>query len=319
MTASDRTRAIRTEAAWQRRPARMGGLSLAARERLFALACFLPCVALVALLILYPFAYTFYLSLHRRQLFAPQGVYIGLDNFTFLLQSRSFWQSLVNGVVFAGGSIALQVVLGVALALLLNRRFPGQAFFRGALLFPYLIPSVVGIFTIRWMLNDLYGIVNHWLQSLGLITQALPWLGHPRLAMASLIGINTWMFYPFVMLCVLARLQSIPRELYEAARIDGAGAFAQFRYITLPQIRGTLVVVVLVRALWMFNKFDTVWLTTQGGPFGSTQTLPVLAYVQAFNLYELGRGSAVGVLLSALLFAIFLAYRRLFMRVRQWQ
>jgi multiple sugar transport system permease protein len=187
------------------------------------------------------------------------------------------------------------------------------------LLFPYLVPSVVGIIVIRWMLNDLYGIVNYWLQAVGLVSAPVPWLGTPTLAMSSLIGINTWMFYPFVMLCVLARLQAVPPELYEAARIDGAGPVAQFRYVTLPQIRGTLTVVILVRTLWMFNKFDTVWLTTQGGPFGSTQTLPVLAYVEAFNLYEVGRGAAVGIMLCAVLLAFFLAYQRLVLRQREWQ
>jgi multiple sugar transport system permease protein len=270
-------------------------------------------------LIFYPFFYTVILSLQRRQLFAQEGRFVGLDNFTALLTSREFWQSLVNGVVFAGGSLTMQVVIGVGLALLLNRQFVGRNAFRSMLLFPYLVPSIVSIIAIRWMLNDLYGIVNYWLQAVGLIDQALPWLGDPRLAMASLIAINAWMFYPFVMLCVLARLQSIPPELYEAARIDGAGAFAQFWYVTLPQLQGTLAVIVIVRMLWMFNKFDAVWLTTQGGPFGSTQTLPVLAYIEAFNLYELGRGAAVGVLMSAILLMVFLAYQRLFLRIKDWQ
>ena len=222
-------------------------------------------------------------------------------------------------MVFSGGSLALQVLLGLGLALLLNKPFAGRNIFRGALLFPYIIPSIVSIVAIRWMLNDLYGIVNYWLQALGLISQPVPWLGNPDLAMASLIAINAWMFYPFVMLCVLARLQSIPEELYEAARIDGAGAFAQFWYVTLPQLRGTLAVVILVRTLWMFNKFDTVWLTTQGGPFGTTQTLPVLAYIEAFNLYELGRGAAVGILMSVALLIVFVIYQRMFLRVRPWQ
>jgi multiple sugar transport system permease protein len=133
------------------------------------------------------------------------------------------------------------------------------------------------------------------------------------------VTINAWMFYPFVMLCVLARLQSIPPDLYEAARLDGAGAIAQFWHVTLPQLRGTLAVIVIIRIMWMFNKFDTVWLTTQGGPFGSTQTLPVLAYIEAFSLYEVGRASAVGILMSVVLLAVFVVYQRLFLGIRQWQ
>lgn len=294
-------------------------MTLERREQIFALACFVPSIALMIGLIFYPFIYTVFLSFQRRQLFERQGKFIGFDNFTALLGSGEFWKSLINGIVFAGGSLTMQVILGLALALLLNRQFFGRNAFRGVLLFPYLVPSIVSIVAIRWMLNDLYGIVNYWLQSLGLIKQALPWLGDPNLAMASLITINTWMFYPFVMLCVLARLQSIAPELYEAAKIDGAGPVAQFWYVTLPQLRGTLAVIIIVRTLWMFNKFDAVWLTTQGGPFGSTQTLPVLAYIEAFSLYEIGRGAAVGVLMSLILLAVFLAYQRLFLKIKEWQ
>jgi multiple sugar transport system permease protein len=291
----------------------------AAAARQFAIACFAPSCILVVGLIFYPFFYTVVLSFQRRQLFQKEGVFVGLDNYTSLLTSTEFWSSLLNGLVFSGGSLFLQVVLGVALAVLLNRPFVGRGFFRGLLLFPYLVPSVVGIFAIRWMLNDLYGIVNYWLLALGVVNEALAWFGQPQLAMASLIAINTWMFYPFVMLCVLARLQSIPPDLYEAAMIDGAGEWAKFWHITLPQLRGTLAVVVIVRTMWMFNKFDTVWLTTQGGPFGSTQTLPVMAYVEAFSLYEIGRAAAIGILMSAILLAVFALYQRLFLRVERWQ
>lgn len=289
------------------------------REKLFALACFLPSFMFILLLVVYPFIYTFGLSFQSKQLFAASGRYVGFANFSSILSSSEFWNSLWNGVVFSGVSIVLQLIVGIALALLLNKAFFGRNLFRGFLLFPYLVPSVVGIVAIRWMLNDLYGIVNYWLQSLGIVDGPVAWFGDPNLAMMSLISINTWMFYPFVMLTILARLQAIPSELYEAATVDGAGAIAQFYYITLPQLRGTIAVVLIVRTLWMFNKFDTVWLTTQGGPFGSTQTLPVLAYVEAFNLYELGRGSAVGVLMSAMLFVAFLIYQRLFLRVKAWQ
>ncbi len=292
---------------------------MAASARQFALACFAPSLILVIALILYPFFYTVVLSFQRRQLFAKEGTFIGLDNYTSLLGSAEFWTSLLNGLIFSGGSLFLQVVLGVALAVLLNRSFVGRGFFRGLLLFPYLIPSVVGIFAIRWMLNDLYGIINYWLLALGVVKEAVAWFGQPQLAMGSLIAVNTWMFYPFVMLCVLARLQSIPPDLYEAAMIDGASEWAQFWHVTLPQLRGTLAVVVIVRTMWMLNKFDTVWLTTQGGPFGSTQTLPVLAYVEAFSLYEIGRAAATGILMSSILLAVFILYQRLFLRIERWQ
>ncbi len=272
------------------------------------MACVAPTVLLVTSLILYPALYNLWLSTQRRDLFAASGTFVGLQNFAYLLSHREFWNSLKNGVVFAGSSVVLQTGLGVGLALLLNRRFFGRNLVRGALLFPYIVPSVVAILIFRWMLNDLYGIVNAWLIALGAVSAPVAWLGTPALAMLSLIAINTWMFFPFVMICVLARLQSIPPELYEAARVDGAGPIGQFWRVTLPQIRGTLAIVILVRTLWMFNKFDTVWLTTQGGPFGTTQTLPVLAYIRAFQLYELGRGAAVGILLCLMLIVVFAIY-----------
>lgn len=284
------------------------------RDLAFAVACISPTILLVAGLILYPAAFSLWLSLQQRDLFATRGTFVGVANFTYLLSHREFWQSFWNGIVFSVGSVGMQTLIGVCLALLLNRRFRGRNVVRSALLFPYLVPSVVAILVLRWMLNDLYGIVNAWLVQLGILSAPIGWLGTPVMAMLSLIGINTWMFYPFVMLVVLARLQMIPLELYEAGRMDGAGAIAQFWSITLPHLRGTLAVVVLVRTLWMFNKFDTVWLMTQGGPFGSTQTLPVMAYLRAFSLYELGRGAAVGMLLCALLLGVFVVYQQWLVR-----
>jgi len=290
------------------RPPRFG--SLERRDRLFALACVAPAVILIAVLIIYPVIYTFWLSLHKQQLFEQTGRFIGFANYAFFLRSNEFWRSLLNGVIFAGGSLALQTIIGVAFALLLNRPFFGRSIARGALMFPYLVPTVVAILVFRWILNDLYGILNAALMGMGWIAEPIAWFGNAFMAMTTLIAINTWMFYPFVMLTVLARLQSIPGELYEAALIDGAGPLARFWHITLPQISGTLALVLLVRTLWMFNKFDAVWLTTQGGPFGSTQTLPILAYIHAFNLYDVGRGAAVGMLLCIVLVFVFAIYYR---------
>ena len=287
------------------------------RERLFALACISPTVFLISAVIVYPALFSFWLSLQHRDLFAPTGTFVGVANYAYLLSRQEFWQSFWNGIVFSFGSVALQTLLGVGLALLLNRPFKGRDFVRSALLFPYLVPSVVAILVIRWMLNDLYGILNSWLLQLQIVSAPVAWLGTPTMAMLSLVGINTWMFYPFVMIVVLARLQMIPLELYEAARVDGAGPLSQFRNITLPQIHAVLALLVLVRTLWMFNKFDTVWLITQGGPFGTTQTLPVMAYLRAFSLYELGTGAAVGMLLCVLLVGIFVVYHRWMLRAAE--
>jgi multiple sugar transport system permease protein len=252
-----------------------------------------PSVALLAVFTVYPLAYSLWLSLHDRHLFGKESAFVGLGNFRQLLGSAEFWSALGNGTVFSLATVALQLLAGVATALLLHRRFRGRALVRGVVLFPFVVPTIVAVLVWKWMLNDLYGIVNIWLVDAGLSGGPVLWLASPRLAMLTVIAINVWLFFPFITIHVLARLQVIPLEVYESARVDGAGTWGRFRWITLPQLRSTILLVVLIRGIWMFNKFDSVWLLTEGGPLGATQTLPLLAYLKAFGQYQLGMGSAV--------------------------
>ena len=178
--------------------------------------------------------------------------------------------------------MSLQLLAGIGTALLLNNAFAGRALVRGLILFPFVVPTIVAILIWKWMLNDIYGIVNLFLLKIGAIYEGIAWLGSPGLAMASVIVVNVWMFFPFITIQVLARLQVIPIDLYEAARVDGAGALQRFWYVVLPELRSTILLVVFIRGLWMFNKFDTIWLLTQGGPVGRTQTLPISGLPQGF-------------------------------------
>lgn len=271
-----------------------------------------PCAGVIGALVVYPLMFSIWLSFQNREVFNPASQFVGLAHYRTLLTSAEFWQSFWNGIVFAGSSVLLQIVLGVAFALLAHQSFRGRTLVRGALIFPFIVPTVVGVLVWKWMLNDLYGIVNHWLQGLGMVSGPIQWLSSTGMAMTTVTLINVWLFFPFVVITVLARLQVVPAELYEAARVDGAGAWRQFLHVTLPQIRAVLFIVVLVRGLWMFNKFDSVWLVTEGGPLGATQHLPIYIYQQAFGQLNLGRGAAAATILFGFLAVTSIAYFRIF-------
>lgn len=259
-------------------------------------------------IVIYPLLYSFYLSVHEVPLFGTEMRFVGTRHFGRLLGSASFWHDLWNTVAFTVGSVVIQMAVGVGLALLLNHLGPGRNLFRGLLLAPYIIPTVVVALLWRWMLNDLYGILPHAVRAVGLSSPL--WLASPFWAMTTVVIINGWMFFPFVLLVVMARLESISPSLYEAAALDGANAFRQFLYVTLPQLREVLIVVGLLRGIWMFNKFDSVWLITAGGPVGATETLPILGYLEAFSRFDLGAGAAAGTIIFAMIMALTLLYLR---------
>jgi multiple sugar transport system permease protein len=260
-----------------------------------------PSLVLLFAFTAYPLASSLWLSLQEVQVFSNVQEFVGLKNYSELLSSGDFWRSLWKGLVFSVATVVLQLLAGIGTALLLNNAFAGRALVRGLILFPFVVPTIVAILIWKWMLNDLYGIVNLFLLKTGAVHEGIAWLGSPELAMATVIVVNVWMFFPFITIQVLARLQVIPVELYEAARVDGAGSLQRFWYVVLPELRSTILLVVFIRGLWMFNKFDTIWLLTQGGPVGRTQTLPILAYLKAFQEYQLGAGAAASACIFMLL------------------
>jgi multiple sugar transport system permease protein len=270
-------------------------------ERVQGLLFVAPSIILLFLFAAYPLVSSLWLSLHTAEIFGTDRQFVGLQNYAELLPSTEFWTALFNGLVFSVVTVFLQLVAGIATALLLDNAFPGRALVRGLILFPFVVPTIVAVLVWKWILNDLYGVANLVLMKLGLVDEGIAWLGSPNLAMASVILINVWMFFPFITIQVLARLQVIPTELYESARVDGANAAQRFWYIVLPELWSTILLVVFIRGLWMFNKFDTIWLLTQGGPVGATETLPILAYLKAFHEYELGSGAAVSACIFMLL------------------
>jgi multiple sugar transport system permease protein len=277
----------------------------------------LPAMLLLAGLTLYPVLYGVWLSLHHKHSFFPQQSWAGLENYWFLLADPEFSESVWRGVVYSVSTITLQIIIGVGAALALNQYFPGRSLVRGIVLFPYVIPTVVAVILWKWLLNNQFGLINYGMVILGLTDEPINWMGRTYI-MTSLILISVWQFFPFVVLAVLARLQTIPTELYEAARVDGAGPVSRFLYVTLPQLASVLFIVVLLRTIWMFTKFDTVWLMTQGGGAEKyIRTLPVYAYLRAFHYYEAGTGAAASVVMFLLLVVFAAVYFMMFRREEQ--
>ncbi len=238
--------------------------------------------------------------------------FAGFDNFAFVFADPLFWKSFRNAAIWTATSIVLQTVIGVGLALLLHLPLRGISIFRGLLLFPYIVPTVVIALCWQWMLNPEVGIVNYSLKRVGFISEDIYWLSTPGMAMVSTIMLNVWKYTPFVTICVLARLQTIPLELYDAAAVDGASVLRRFVDITLPQLAEVLVVVVVFRTIWTFNKFEEIYLLTRGGPGTSTFNLAIYSFEQSIANLKMGVGAATGVVMMFLLFFGSVIYIRLF-------
>ncbi len=273
------------------------------RENRLGLLLLAPTLALMAAFVVFPVLYAGWLSLNQSDPFRQATTFVGFANFQSLLAGEDFWHSLRVGLLFTLATVSLQVLVGTAVALILNQPFLGRGFARALTLFPFIVPTIVSVLIWRWLFNDSYGVVNFLLKTFGLIEAPIVWFGTPGMAMVSVILINVWQFFPFVVITLLARLATIPQEQYEAARIDGASAPQQFWFITLPHLKTILAVVILLRCIWMFQKFEVIYLLTRGGPLRATQHLPILAYNELFVNFRMGQAAAVAVL-SFLILAV---------------
>jgi multiple sugar transport system permease protein len=269
-----------------------------------------PSVLIFCAVIVYPLVSAIYLSLFNIYTPTLRGNFVGLQNYAELFAGSEFWRSLANTLVWTVCTLTLQVVFGVAAALMLHQAIVFRALARSLILFPYFVSTVVAVLVWRWLFNDLYGILNHMLIWAGLLDMPLDWLGSMPNAMVSIVLVGAWKYFPFVVIAVLARLQTIPDQLYEAATIDGAGAWARFWDVTLPQLKDVLLVVVLLRAIWDFKEFDLIYLMTGGGPLIATQTLPLMVYKEAFGMDAMGRATAVAVAMMLVMLVFMVLYLR---------
>lgn len=284
--------------------------SLDSKYALLGAVLIAPTVLVFATVIVYPLVSAIYLSVFSIYTPTMEGEFAGLDNYSRLLTAGEFWRSLLNNLVWTAGTLTLQICAGILVALMLHRNILFRSLARSLVLFPYFLSTVVAVLVWRWLFNDLYGVLNHMLMWARIVDMPVDWLGSMPNAMISLILVGAWKYFPFVVIAVLARLQSIPEELYEAATIDGAGRFAKFWDVTLPQLKDVLIVIVLLRTIWDFKEFDLIYLLTGGGPVISTQTLPLMVYKEAFALNQMGGASAVAVLMMLIMLIFMSLYLR---------
>ena len=225
-----------------------------------------------------------------------------------LLQDARFWRDLWQTFVYAFGSITLQIIIGIAIAMVLNQQFKGRDFVRGVSVVPYIIPVIVVTMGWEWILDTNFGIVNKMLVSFGL--EEINFLSID-LAMVTSIFLSVWTWTPFVTLVFLSGLQTIPHDLYESATLDGASGWQQFWKITMPMLKDLLITIILLRGLWMFNKFDLVWLLTGGGPLEKTETLPIYIYLKTFKLNDVGYGATIAISSAFIMMIIMAIYLRI--------
>ena len=287
-------------------------------DRLFAYLMLGPAVITLLALNVYPFLTAVYSSFFSIHTITRQTAWVGLGNFIAIMNSSLFWESLGRSLVWTVSGVAIQLILGIAIAMLLNQELVGRWFARGIVLFPYLVPAIVAALVWRFMFNPLTGVVNYILMDvLRLTNEPIAWLADPKLALPAVILVGIWKFVPFMIILFLARLQTTPLELYDAAKIDGANDWQQFRHITLVWLWPTIIIALLLRTLWMFNQFDMVYLMGFGGPMYATTTLPVLIRTSAFGLNEMGTAASLSMLMVILLIASSFSYLHFYNRAER--
>jgi trehalose/maltose transport system permease protein len=280
---------------------------LARRRARTAWLLLLPMLAVLATVALWPLARTIWFSLTDATLFdLGAAAYVGLDNFAILLADPDWWRAVLNTLVFTAVSVTFEVCLGFAIALTLNAQFPARGALRAAVLIPWAIPTVVSAKMWGWMLQDVYGVVNAVLLKIGLISAPVAWTASPDLAMAALIAVDVWKTTPFVALLLLAGLQMLPTDCFEAARVDGVPTLTQFFKITLPLMKPALAVAVIFRILDAMRIFDLVYVLT--GNNQQTMTMAVYARQQLIDFQDFGRGSAAATLLFLVIAMITVIY-----------
>jgi multiple sugar transport system permease protein len=285
------------------------------REQILGPAFVTPALILLVLLVAYPFCMALYFAMSNSFIGRPSH-FIGIRNFINLWQSDAFRQTFQNAFVFTGSAVALKLVLGISLALLLNQQLWFKRLIRGAVLLPWVIPTALSTLGWWWMFNSLYSVVNWTGIALGLMDPPGPnWLGQKYYAMTAVVLVNIWRGLPFFAICILAGLVSIPKELYEAAEADGAGAMRRFWYITLPMLTPVLAIVVLFSTIFTFSDFNIVYVLTRGGPINSTHLFATLSRQIGLESGQIGQGAAIALYLFPVLVFVVWAQLR-FVRQR---
>ena len=278
------------------------------RDRALPYLLIAPTVMVLLALSIYPLVYSIKVGFQTG---SGESARWSLANFSRLLSDGFFLSALAHTLVYAIVALTFEFLLGLGLAVLLDRSLRGRAIFRAVLLIPMMIPPVVVGVVWRLMLNSDFGAINGTLKSLGVNTEGLTWTASPKLAFASVIAVDIWQWTPFMFLVLLAGLQAIPREPYEAAMIDGASAWQTFRHVTLPLLRPAMLVALLLRTMDLLRVFDQIFILTEGGPGFATETVSLYIYRAAFRFFDFGYAAAMSFVLLLLTNIISIGYIKL--------
>jgi multiple sugar transport system permease protein len=284
------------------------------RRRRTGIFLLLPAAVVMLAVLAYPIVSSIVLSFQHVVPGAGEfsGTWVGPDNYLNIGSDATFGTALRNTIYFAAIEVIAVVCLGLVIAMLLNHPLGRSAFFRVILLVPWALSPVANALIWKWIYNANYGILNYALHELGIINQYVVWMGDPQLALNCVLVADIWKSIPFIAVLLLAGLQNVPPILYRAARLDGAGALQTFRYVTLPHMRTTILICVVLQSMWALKVFDLVYVLTKGGPANSTVLLNFLAYRQTFMFGDFGYGAALADILFLMMFVLALIYLRTF-------
>lgn len=277
--------------------------------RWIGIAYVLPAFLVLGLVLFFPYGYAAFLSFNRVSPLL-ETTFAGFANYTRALRDGVFWIAMQNTLALVFFSQIVAFVMGLAGALALRERSLVNSIIRVTLLVPWAIPGVVTALTWKWILDGHFGILNQILASMGFIDRYVSWLSTPQTALGAVVLVNVWRSYPFTLLMLLAGLQAIPDELYEAAAIDGASPWQRFTHITLPIMRPVIAITVILTAIWDFKTFDLVWILTGGGPGYATEVLPTLIYKTAFSRLNFGYAAAIAMLMALVMIVPITIYIR---------
>jgi multiple sugar transport system permease protein len=271
----------------------------------------LPALIVMGVFTVYPLLEGIRIAFTNKH-FLKEGVeYVGLQNFTRLMSDEIFWVSLYHSVTLTVVVVFLQFLFGLILAWAMSQKLPGMSWFKSIIMASWVIPVAATVILFKFMAQPDIGLINIVLKAIGLEELNRYWLGDPDVALAFIMLLHLWRNVPFYGVAFLAAMQAIPKSYYEAAEIDGAGAWNRFWYITLPGIRSMVIVMVTIHVLWTFNNFDFVYLATGGGPVNATDVLPVYVYRQCWNSYTIGYGASIGTVMLLLLMLYFIVFIKL--------
>jgi multiple sugar transport system permease protein len=296
------------------RPGRARRVARDARREWSAYLFLSPGLVLFLVFTVFAIIFSFYLSFHEWSIIEKEKPFVGLENYADILDDERFHRAVVNTVYFTGGSVPVTMGIGLLVAMLLNQPLRGRGLFRAMFFLPVVTPFVVVAILWKWLYNGDFGPLNYYLTSLGIVSEPLRWLADPDLAMPSVIIMTIWSGIGFSMVIYLAGLQAIPEELYEAAKVDGAGPLRRFWHVTVPMLTPTTLFLLVIGIIGSLQVFTQIFVMTSGGPAERTTTMVYFIYISAFKFYEFGYATALAYFLFAMVFVLTLFQLRLYRR-----